>query len=127
MRDINNKFKDLLETVGNEMYKKVFKNEVNLSVFTYENAVAFFVKERMKVDGAKKCMLAISKETEQKKSDSNKALLNHRLVVKQILLDEDENPIYKTDNSYYGRVLIVDELNQELLEYMNGDIKKIMK
>ncbi|MBU3178382.1 hypothetical protein KPL47_18825 [Clostridium estertheticum] len=127
MGDINNKFKDLFETVGNEMYKKVFKNEVNLSVFTYENAVTFFVKERMKVNGAKKCMIAISKDTELKKSNSNKSLQNHRFVVKQILLDEDENPIYKTENSYYGRVLIVDELDQELLGYMNGDIKKIMK
>ena len=127
MGDINNKFKDLFETVGNELYKKVFQDDVDLNIFTYEDAVTFFAKEKIKVDGAKKCMLTIDKESELKTKNSNKSLQNDRFVVRQILLDKDENPIYKTQNSYYGRVLTVDGFDEDLIEYMNGNKKKIMK
>lgn len=123
MGDIHNKFKDLVESVENGLYKKVFSNDVNLDVFTFDDALSFFVKERKKVEGAKKCLIAVDRESKFKNNDK---IVNDRLVVRQILLDEDENPIYKTENSYYGRILTVDDLDDELIDYMGGKNKKIM-
>lgn len=127
MGDINNKIKDLVETVGNGLYKKVFQDEVDLEIFTYDDAVTFFIKEKMKVQGAEKCMIAINRESDLKNNNSNKLPQNNRFVVRQILLDKDENPIYKTQNSYFGRILTVDTFDQELIKYMNGENKKIME
>lgn len=127
MGDINNKFKDLVETVGNGLYKKVFQDEVDLEIFTYNDAVTFFIKEKMKVQGAEKCMIAINRESDLNNNNSNKLPQNNKFVVRQILLDRDENPIYKTKNSYFGRILTVDTFDQELIEYMNGENKKIME
>lgn len=123
MGDIHNKFKDLVESVENGLYKKVFNNDVDLDVLTFENVLNFFVKERRRVEGAKKCLIAVDRENKFK---SNDKITNDRLVVRQILLDEDENPIYKTENSYYGRILTVDDLDDELIDYMGGKNKKIM-
>lgn len=124
MGDVHNKFKDLVESMENELYKKVFSNNVNLEIFTFDDAVRFFVKERRRVEGAKKCLIAIDRESKFKNNDK---LVNNRLVVRQILLDEEENPIYKTENSYYGRIVTVDDLDDELIDYMGGKNKKIMK
>ena len=125
MNEIHNKFKDLIEAVENQLYKKVFKNEVNLKVFTYEDALTFFVREKRKVYGAKKCLIAV--DSERKFKNNEKLDMNNKLVIRQILLDEGENPIYKTENSYYGRMLTVDELDNELIDYMGGKNKKIME
>lgn len=127
MGDINNKIKDLVETVGNGLYRKVFHDEVDLECFTYDEAVTFFIKEKMKTQGAEKCMIAINRENELKNNNCEKLPQNNRFVVRQILLDKNENPIYKTQNSYVGRILTVSTFDQELIEYMNGENKKIMK
>ena len=95
MGDVHNKFKDLVESMENELYKKVFSNNVNLEIFTFDDAVRFFVKERRRVEGAKKCLIAIDRESKFKNNDNKtnkelKELFNKKLLNIILKLESQE-------------------------------------
>ena len=121
MGSVGNRFSDLIETMENELYKKVFRQEVEKKIITLQEIRDFFEKQKLVVEGAEKCMISVNLEIELDPKGSP-----DKYKVRQIILDAEGNPINKTANSYYGRTLVCDDIELDLLKLMNGNKKIII-
>lgn len=100
----------------------VNETTIDQDIMTYDDVTIYFVKQKNLIPNAAKCIVTVDKEKNiRQDSDSDK------LLFIQMMLDEEEKPIEKSANSYYGRTLYINGIDDELKTFLNQNTFRIMK
>lgn len=106
---------NLFEQFERALYEKVLaRDEYVITTFKMANAWKFFMECAEKNKSVKSCILDVEPKGSMYK-------------VSQLMLDEAGMPVYANKNSYVGRVIKAKMLDDDVIEFMKGDHRQVMK
>lgn len=105
-------FIDQLERV---LYEKVLaRDEYVVTTFQMANAWKFLMECVEKNKKVKSCVLDIE-------------LKGQWYKVNQLMLDAEGMPVYANENCYVGRIIKAKTLDDDVVEFMKGEHRQVMK
>lgn len=106
---------NFFEQVERVLYEKVLaKDEYTLANFQMANAWKFLMECAEKNKSVKSCVLDIETKGQWYK-------------INQLMLDEQEMPVYANKNAYMGRIVKAKTLDDDVIAFMNGEHRQVMK
>lgn len=106
---------NIIDQMERVLYEKILaRDEYVVSTFKMANAWKFFMVCAEKNKKVKSCVLDIEPKGNWYK-------------VSQLMLDESGMPIYANEKSYVGRVIKAKVLDDDVVDFMKGEHRQIMK